>query len=992
MHDAIVRRAMVVVCAGLAWALALGTANAADEAEAIVLKADSGEGVTLVGKATVKPVRGKPEDQAAAGMLGERVANLGLWSKLVTEPSSIALAPTLPKAGYYDVYVRWYTGGFAGGASKALPIRIEHADGAMTITLTQQMGNVWAFMGTYPFKAGDAGRVVVDAQGTDGASNIHAVKFVPTGKPTTRPRVLPHDANTTDPLEKLRVDFAIAHTPNADAAVGDAVLAQKIAQEDAEAYFWWKTLQRGEGVTELWTTPSVGRDLSKNEGGGWPLRTQYERIEAMARAYVGSNGPLGFAAKMQGNPELLKDILYALEFFYEYRYNERTKNKMGADWIGNEITQPLLIATTINLIYPHVSRGFIDKQVATFNHMAPTPLRMYGGVGPTTGFNRFYACYAWAMRGLMANDAEMIAAARDGIGEEFQINDRANPISRGGKVSADGFYEDGSFIQHGAFPYIGIYGRGVLEMYGKLKDLLKDSPWAVNDPRAQIFNRWVLEGYAPLFFNGDIMYGSLGRSTGQSWHQNGTVSSEIINAIAPLVPLAESADAKAQLAGVLRAWLLDKDRAAFPQFNRLDLGRVDIPSYILLQQIKNDTSIEPLRPKPGTYVFHNSDYVVHHQPDFAVQLRMFSTRTKTHENLHQGTNMKGWYQGEGTLFIYNRDNSRYQDHFWATVNPYRLPGTTVDTRSREADLVNDGNYSQSAWAGGVQLDGLGLASMGLKALDSTLTAHKAWFFLGDQIVCLGSAINSSDNRAIETIIENVKLHGQGDNQLTVNATPQPATLGESSTLEAVSWAHLAGPVPGSDTGWVFPQPATLQSLRESRSGSWTESFKKDKDAATHSRTYFTLWQDHGSNPKDAGYAYIVLPGRTAEQVRAYATQPAVKLLANTPQVQAVEASAMGVLAANFWQAGEAGRLRSTGPAAVLVHQHADRLSLAVSDPAQATTDSSHAGGSIEIELADAVTRLIEADPAVRVLTLNPLRVRVELAGTYGRSLVSRFER
>ena len=774
-------------------------------------------------------------------------------------------------------------------------------------------------------------------------------------------------------------------TPDVEADITDPRMRQKVAQEEAETYFYWKTLRHGAGITELWSQPHVGRDISKNEGGGWPLRQQYQRITAMARAYVGSNGPLGFADKMQGNADLLKDILYALHFFHQYRYNERTKNKLGADWIANEISQPLEIASAINLLRPHFTQDFIDKQVATFTHMAPTPLKMYGGAGATTGFNRLYACYAWAHRGLMNDNGEMIAFARDAIADEYMVNNRSKPIVRAGKTSYDGFYEDGSFIQHGAYPYIGIYGRGVLEYFGKLKGLLEQSPWRINDPRSQVFNRWVLEGYAPLFFNGQIVYGSLGRSSGQSWHQNGAVSSEIMNAVAPLIPLADASDTRERLAGVLRTWMIDKQQCAFPQFNQLDMERVSIGSYAILQGILADQGIRHIRPKPGTYVFHNSDYVIHHQPDFAVQLRMFSARTKTHENLHQGTNMRGWYQGEGTLFVYNRDNSRYNDNFWPTIDPCRLPGTTVDTRTR--DPLKDGGFSESPWAGGVSLDGFGMASMGLDAVDATLTAKKSWFFLDDQIVCLGADINSSDNRPIETTIENTKLYGEGDNILKVNGRNEPSALGWKTTLKDVKWAHLAGTVPGTDLAWVFPKPADLQAKREARTGTWTDSFKRDKNEAEHIRNYLTLWYDHGDNPTGATYAHIVLPGRTAEQTEQYAEAPEVRILANNADLQAVSYPAQSLTAATVWtdKATTVNGLTVTGRCNVIVIDDGKQVRLAVSDPTQQAE-------SLALTWTDGVSRTVEADPAITVESLKPLRLILDVRKADGRPLRARFAR
>jgi hypothetical protein len=32
-------------------------------------------------------------------------------------------------------------------------------------------------------------------------------------------------------------------------------------------------------------------------------------------------------------------VLYGLEFFYKYRFNENTTNKLGADWIAKSLSE-----------------------------------------------------------------------------------------------------------------------------------------------------------------------------------------------------------------------------------------------------------------------------------------------------------------------------------------------------------------------------------------------------------------------------------------------------------------------------------------------------------------------------------------------------------------------------------------------------------------------------------------------------------------------------
>ncbi|MDK9580070.1 polysaccharide lyase family 8 super-sandwich domain-containing protein [Sneathia sanguinegens] len=61
---------------------------------------------------------------------------------------------------------------------------------------------------------------------------------------------------------------------------------------------------------------------------------------------------------------------------------------------------------------------------------------------------------------------------------------------------------------------------------------------------------------------------------------------------------------------------------------------------------------------------------------------MSSNKIKYYEAMN-GENERGWYTGDGMLYLYNGDIRQFNDEFWSTVDPYRLPGITVDKAKRE---------------------------------------------------------------------------------------------------------------------------------------------------------------------------------------------------------------------------------------------------------------------------------------------------------------------
>jgi hyaluronate lyase len=67
--------------------------------------------------------------------------------------------------------------------------------------------------------------------------------------------------------------------------------------------------------------------------------------------------------------------------------------------------------------------------------------------------------------------------------------------------------------------------------------------------------------------------------------------------------------------------------------------------------------------------------------------------------------------------------------------------------------------------------------MQLATFDSTLRAKKSWFFLDDEVVCLGADINSTDGNPIHTTVENRRLSTTGNESLTIDGTPASTSPG-----------------------------------------------------------------------------------------------------------------------------------------------------------------------------------------------------------------------
>src|SRR6185369_3290286 len=163
----------------------------------------------------------------------------------------------------------------------------------------------------------------------------------------------------------------------------------------------------------------------------------------------------------------------------------------------------------------------------------------------------------------------------------------------------------------------------------------------------------------------------------------------------------------------------------------------------------------------------------------------------------------------------------------------------------------------------------------------------------------------------------------------------------------------------------------------------------DHDYSTNpiTRNYLSLWFDHGTNPVNATYSYVVLPGMSSNEVAAYAAQPRVTILENSTAAQAARETNLNMTAVNFWNIGSktVDFLTASGPASVIARETAGGLWLGISDPTQTNSRST------TVTVSRAAVALISADSGVTVNRLSPtIELSVSMSGRRGQTAHSVF--
>ncbi|MFE5632937.1 polysaccharide lyase 8 family protein [Streptomyces sp. NPDC056543] len=640
------------------------------------------------------------------------------------------------------------------------------------------------------------------------------------------------------------------------------------------------------------------------------MNDSYNRLRIMAEAY--SQPGTG----LTGDAGLRDAVIAGLDHLYAEVYNETTARY--GNWYNWQIGAPQALMDTCVLMYDHLSAAQIAAYCRAVDAFVPDSV-FASYTGTSTGANRVDLCRGVILRGIVGKDAGRIASASQALAPVFPY-----------VTSGDGFYADGSFVQHRNVPYIGGYGAVLHDGVGRLLALLRGSSWEVRDAGTQLFLDTIEKAVAPFIYNGLMMDNVSSRGisrVGTSDHQR----AHGLMATILLVGQGASAEENARWRAMVKGWL-QRDYH-YPALKNPGLSLIRAS---LLQALQDDTAVEAA-PEPVEHrLFPDMARATHRRRGWAASLSMASNRI-AHYEFGNGEHARGYHTGAGWLSWWGSDFGleQYSDAYWPTVDPYRLPGITA-SRKPLAD-GEGGNWGQpmpdAAWVGGTTDGEYAAVGQHLKGISSTMEARKSWFCLDDSIVCLGAGITSADGHSVETTVDNRALGATGAPALTVDGRAQPVTQGWTATFDDVEWAHIGG-----QAGYVFPGGARIGAVREERTGSWREiNTGGTPDPIT--RRYLTLFTDHGVDPADGDYAYVLLPGASARSTAQRACDKGwLRILANSAGQQGVRVPKLGFTAVNFWTAGTVDRIHAGGPASVLVREHRNgTATIVVSDPARQAT-------------------------------------------------------
>lgn len=705
-----------------------------------------------------------------------------------------------------------------------------------------------------------------------------------------------------DPFDTLRLYWQNQLT-------GTNISSSTLASRANTANSYWGTLNTNSSRTNLWSDLPLG-------GTSANLTASFSRLEQMALAWASPG------CSLQGNSSLATAIAGGLDWLAANAYTATASEY--DNWWDWEIGGPQQFNNAVVLMYPALTATELTNYNNSVDHFSP-PTKSWD-----TGANLTDKCKVVLLRAIIGKNSTKMGLGQTNLSPVFPY-----------VTNSDGFYRDGSFVQHSVIAYTGTYGNVLLSDVAQLVNLLNGSTWQITDPNLTNVYNWVTSSFEPLIYNGAMMDMMRGRAISRSSETEFSDGGGVIASVRSIANFAPAATA-----------------AAFTNWaNSPQVG-------------------------PGQYQFASMDRVVALRSGFGVGLSMSSSRIANYESINN-ENLHGWFTGDGMTYLYlGGTDTQFTGDFWPTVDPYHLPGTTVEVFAR-VNAAGQSTTTGQTWVGGAQVaNTYGAAGMSLAANATTLVAKKSWFMLDNEIVCLGAGITCGGGYEIDTTVEDRLLGPSPTANFTVNGTAYGPVMGWSASLTNASWCALDGVA-----GYYFPGGATnLQASFVTNTGSWSQ-INTGYSTNLYTDDYLKLWYNHGLKPTNAAYAYVVVPNATASSMSSYAANPDMVVLTNTPTVQAASKPTLGVVAANFWVDGTnaADLITVNRKASVITWETFSGISMGVSDPTQTNK------ATITVTLNRAATSTLSADPGVTVVQLSPqIMLSVNVNGSLGQTYQASF--
>ncbi|MDS2881062.1 LPXTG-anchored hyaluronate lyase [Streptococcus pneumoniae] len=597
------------------------------------------------------------------------------------------------------------------------------------------------------------------------------------------------------------------------------------------------------------------------------LTATYRKLEEMAKQVTNPS------SRYYQDETVVRTVRDSMEWMHKHVYN--SEKSIVGNWWDYEIGTPRAINNTLSLMKEYFSDEEIKKYTDVIEKFVPDPehfRKTTDNPFKALGGNLVDMGRVKVIAGLLRKDDQEISSTIRSIEQVFKL------VEQG-----EGFYQDGSYIDHTNVAYTGAYGNVLIDGLSQLLPVIQKTKSPIDKDKMQTMYHWIDKSFAPLLVNGELMDMSRGRSISRANSEGHVAAVEVLRGIHRIADMSEG-ETKQRLQSLVKT-IVQSD-SYYDVFKNLKTYK-DIS---LMQSLLSDAGVASVPRTSYLSAFNKMDKTAMYNAEkgFGFGLSLFSSRTLNYEHINK-ENKRGWYTSDGMFYLYNGDLSHYSDGYWPTVNPYKMPGTT-ETDAKRADS-DTGKVLPSAFVGTSKLDDANAtATMDFTNWNQTLTAHKSWFMLKDKIAFLGSNIQNTSTDTAATTIDQRKLESSNPYKVYVNDKEASLTEQEKDYPETQS-VFLESSDSKKNIGYFFFKKSSISMSKALQKGAWKDINEGQSDKEVENE-FLTISQAHKQNGDS--YGYMLIPNVDRATFNQMIKELESSLIENNETLQSVYDAKQGV--------------------------------------------------------------------------------------------------
>ena len=597
------------------------------------------------------------------------------------------------------------------------------------------------------------------------------------------------------------------------------------------------------------------------------LTKTYRRLEQIAKSVTNPK------SKYYNDKEAISTVKRSMKLMEDNYYNENTESK--GNWWDYEIGAPRAINNILTIMNQYFSKEEIVKLLLPISKMVPDPSKIM--VSQNRGKKAFGGNLSdlgkvKVIEGILLEDNEKLEVAINTVSNVLEV------VSEG-----EGFHYDGSYVDHTNIAYTGAYGNVLIDGFSQLLPIIQTSPYKIEQNKLKILYNWIHEGFLPLIYRGELMDMTRGRSLSRKSQSAHIAAVEVLRGILRIAEVSEPSE-KNKLQEIVKN-IIQSDN-----YYDTFLSLKSFYDVYLFETLLSNNMVGEIERNTYLKLYNDMNKVAYYNKEhgFAFGISMHSDKIQNYEFMNK-ENAKGWYTSDGVSYLYNDDLSHFSDDYWATVDPYKLPGITENNKAREKGIGM--TTMKNSFVGSTSLNQkFGTVAMDFSNLDNTMSAKKSWFILGDRVVFLGSGVKDASGTNGYTVIENRKIKRSSKNCSMEKEDYKVIVDGKEKTVDSNEMELQANNIflkssnKEMNIGYKFLNTTSLNLKKETRSGTWKDINESQSNESVEN-TFLTIVQPHDMLRNS--YAYVLYPNRDEKEFAEEVSREEITVIENSETNQVI---------------------------------------------------------------------------------------------------------